>query len=54
MNRTRIRKLTALMAAVLAVAAPLAAQALSPSPKVPAADGTVSPGGTRTPPPRRT
>ena len=44
MNRTRILKLAVLAAAVLAAAAPVAAQTLAPSPKIPAADGTVSPG----------
>ncbi len=44
MNRRRIRNLAAFAAAVLAAASPLAAQGLAPSPKTPAADGTVSPG----------
>lgn len=44
MNRRTILKLAAFAAAVLAAAAPLAAQTLTPDARVPASDGTIAPG----------
>ncbi len=43
MNRRKILNVAAILAAAMAASAPLAAQTLAPSAKVPAADGTVAP-----------